>query len=106
MNMIGYIGFEQVRVLCEICVYVEEYDRKQEIFIDLRAEVDLTLCTQTDALEDAVDYIQLYKLCQSVAKRKHYRLVESLTHALTEEIIKLPAILAIKIRVKKPSALF
>lgn len=84
----GKVGIQDLKVPCFVGVYPHEKVTRQDLFVDLVIEADLTKSIQSDSLEDAYDYDKLAELCLNVANQKHYHLIEVLAEAILSKIFK------------------
>lgn len=102
--MQGTIGFENLRVPCMIGVDPHEQDREQELLIDLHLHTNIEKCVSSDRLDDTISYADLAEICTAVAKKKKYHLMETLAHAIIQQICLDKRTTYIRIRIKKPRA--
>lgn len=103
--MKGIIGFEHYRISCVIGVYAEERKREQEIYVDLKVEYDFSKCVQTDRVEDTLDYVKLADMCQGLAKKGHYQLLEKFASDVLKNVLNESGVSKAWIKVKKPGGL-
>ncbi|MGK5594223.1 MAG: dihydroneopterin aldolase [Parachlamydiaceae bacterium] len=99
--MKGVVGVENLKVTCFVGVYPEEKLAKQELLIDLKLRTDFSKSTQSDSLQDAIDYDKIAELCQETAALKHYHLIETLANAFAEGILQHFSVDEVWVRVKK-----
>lgn len=99
--MKGIVGIENLKVTCFVGVYPEEKLAKQELLIDLKLKVDFSKSTQSDSLQDAIDYDKIAELCQATASLKHYHLIETLVNAVADAILQNFPVDEVWVRVKK-----
>lgn len=100
--MLGRIGFDHLKIVCIIGDLPEERVQEQEIFIDLKVEIDLSRCARTDQLGDTVDYLQLAALCRRVAVEGQFQLIETFAVEVMKELLTLSPVIAAWVQVKKP----
>jgi 7,8-dihydroneopterin aldolase/epimerase/oxygenase len=103
--MKAIIGFENLKVDCILGVYSYERFEKQTITLDLKVELDVLKCTQTDSLEDAIDYDELAQLCTDFAQSRQFHLIESYASHLMKGIFDKYDVKWVYIKVKKPKAI-
>lgn len=103
--MIGKIQIFNHTIECTIGVEEFEKANEQKIFVDLSVKKDFSLCVRSDSVNDTVNYVILAKICTSIAKSKHYALLETYAYDVLQEIFCSFDILWAKILVKKPDAL-
>lgn len=101
----GIVGIEELKVTCFVGVYPHEKLTRQDLFLDLKVEADLSKSIKNDSLDDAIDYDKLAELCTKVAEDKHYHLIEVLAHAILEQIFLQFKVSKAFIRVKKTQGL-
>lgn len=99
------IGFKNLKVSCIIGVNKNERSIKQDIFIDLKIDVDNSLENYEDNLKNTIDYCKIVKICESVAMKNEFFLLETCALEISKEIHKSFNINGIKIRIKKPAAI-
>lgn len=96
------IGFKDLRIMCIIGVNPDERQLQQEIFVDLKAEIDYN---GQNSLESTVDYTALAALCEGVAVNGKYLLLEKYANDLAEQLKTRFPLRKLWLRVKKPQAL-
>ena len=86
------LGFEKLHIKCVIGVYPHERKIEQELAVDLKIEVDLSLVAVSKNLSDTVDYDMMAQVCEDMAKKGHYLLIENYALDLADAIFaKFPA---------------
>lgn len=96
---------EGLRVEAPIGVYDFEYGIRQTLIIDVTAHADLRRAGETDALEHAVDYDRISRICRTIATGEHHRLIETVACKIATEVLaQLPNVQAVDVRVGKPGA--
>ena len=81
-------------ILSGITIYghhgCSEEERKvgQHIEIDVELEVKNSIACKTDNLKDAVNYVEVYELIETIVKGESKNLLESLAEDITEKILK------------------
>lgn len=101
----GTIGFEQFKVQCIIGAYGHERKQVQEIRVDLGVEIDFASAAASDALADALNYVQLAEVCERIAVEGQYHLLEAYAAAVMDELFATYPIRRAKIRVRKAKAI-
>lgn len=77
----------------------------QEFIINVSLEVDLENASQTDAINDTVNYGLVYEEVKAIVENKKYDLIEKLAGVIIERIFKrFIRVEAISIEIEKPSA--
>src|SRR5205085_2224316 len=83
-------------------VHAHEREHGGRFEIDVELEAALEKASQTDELEDTVDYVQVQQVVVAATTTKRYHLLESLSDAIASELLeKFPAREVI-VRVRKP----
>lgn len=86
-------------------VLPEEREKGQYFYIDVELSVDLTQAGRTDELTNTVDYSKIYDIIVSVNKNNKFRLIETLAHNISQEILSTYEIIKdITVQVRKPDA--
>lgn len=99
------IIIKEAKFRCNIGVSKEEMAKKQNIFVDAELFFNLKKASLTDNIKNTINYSDVYKLIKNIAKKKEYKLVETLAENIASGVLKnLPAKKVI-IRIKKPMAL-
>ena len=81
-------------ILNDIKIYghhgCSEEERKigQHLNIDVELEINTPKAFQSDNLEDAVDYVQIYEEIESIVKGESKNLLESLTEDIAQRILQ------------------
>lgn len=103
--MKGTVGFKDHQITCIIGVCKEERTLPQNLYVDLRVIADLSRCTETDSLGDAIDYVALARLCTELAEVNQYRLIETFAAEVIKQLHLRFAIEKAWIKIKKPNGL-
>lgn len=103
--MIATIGIEKLSVMSLIGVFAHERVGAQELFIDLKAEFDVSKCVLSDSVSDALNYDLLADRCREIAEKTSFNLIESFASAIIENLSVEFPISHIWVRVSKPKAL-
>ena len=81
----------------------EERSLGQQFVVDLEAELDLRVPSETDRLDSTVSYTHLYRAVKAVMEGEPRTLLEAAAGAIATRILgQHPAIDAVRIRVHKP----
>ncbi len=95
------IAIEEIRVHAYHGVYPIEKREGHTFQVDIYLFTDIYQATQTDELEDTVDYKQVYDLIISIVKEP-VKLLEHLADKICQEILKTyPTVDKVNIRVSK-----
>ncbi|ACD83877.1 YpsA SLOG family protein [Candidatus Methylacidiphilum infernorum] len=98
------IHMEDLKI--ETCIGATEEERrnKQQIRLSLDIYVDPSLIRKawmTDNLADTLDYALIKERVEALASSKPRNLIETLAEEIAEELLRLPLVLGLKIRVTK-----
>lgn len=90
----GYVGY-----------LPEEKVLGQWFKVDLKLSVDLSVASQTDAIQDTLDYRQVIALVQNLVKTSKFDLLERLAGAIADAILQESAIVTqVQVILIKPAA--
>lgn len=88
-----------------IGVFPWEQHIKQTVILDLQATTDIKKASQSDRLEDTVDYKTMAYRLKEFAASKPFALLESLAEQLATIVLQeYPSVVAVKITLNKPYA--
>ncbi len=104
-EMPGLVGFDHYRICCIVGMLPHEREQEQEIYVDLRVEIDFSAVAASDLLQDTVDYVRLAEVCRDIACQGKYSMLERYAVHVLDEVLKQFAVTSAWIRVKKPKAL-
>ncbi len=76
-----------------------ETGRRYEV--DCELEMDITNAAASDHLDDAVNYISVYKIIEVFLEEHRYNLLETLAERLKDEIKKHTGVSRVTLRVRK-----
>lgn len=102
--MIGKIGFKGQKISCIIGVFPHEREKEQEVFVDLKVEVNFSKSVMSDQLKDTINYLELDSLVRQVSSQK-FQLLETLATHIVDEIFRRFPALSVWIRIQKPNSL-
>lgn len=86
-------------------VMTEENRLGQRFYIDVELQLSLTRASETDALEDTVNYGEVYECVRALAEGKRYALLEKLAGEIGRRILRdFPPVESLSVTVHKPSA--
>ena len=96
------IGIEELKITCTIGTQEEEQHQQQDIFVDIEVE---TQPNSADDLDDTVNYVLIAELCNDLATKQHYQLLESYAQDVLDSLLDKFNISTAQIKVKKPQAI-
>ncbi len=82
--------------------YKAERELGQKFEVDVELECDFSKAVQTDRLEDALNYRQVYEKVSQIFNSYKFTLLETLAERIAQGILELFPVLSIRIRVRKP----
>ncbi len=86
-------------------VMPEEQRLGQRFSIDAELRLPLGRASRTDALEDTVNYAEVYELIRQVTEEERYALIERLAGEIGRRVLaRFPLLDSIAVTVHKPSA--
>lgn len=98
------IFINDLTVFATIGVYDWEQQITQKLVIDVQMLWDSTLAAQTDDVQYCLNYAEVSQYIIQYVTAKPFKLLETLAHQLIDSLIVEFAIPAIRLTIKKPSA--
>jgi len=83
----------------------EEISKLQDVIINMTIDVDVTLAIQQDAVEGSYNYKIVTKNVIALVQGQKFMMLEKLTQAILDEIMKHKNVRFAKVEVDKPHAL-
>lgn len=77
----------------------------QDVIINVCAECDCSNAVVSDNIGDSVDYKQIKRDVVLLVEESSFNLLESLTHAVLEAVVRRPGVIEATVRIDKPHAL-
>jgi len=99
------IYIEDLTLACIIGVYEDERKNKQDVVIDIVLYSDLETASQTDKLEDTIDYKQIKQQVIAAVESSKYFLIERLAGKIAEICLENKKVKKVEVKVNKPGAL-
>jgi dihydroneopterin aldolase len=81
-----------------------ERAQPQEFKVDIEVECDLTKAGLTDKLADTVDYTRVRAIAKEVIEGESAQLMESLASRIAAQVLKLPRVETVVVRIAKRPA--
>lgn len=91
MSYSGFVGVSE-----------QEHEVQTRVEIDVEIFADLKRACKSDALDDTIDYAQLYDLVGEIIGGKHHNLLESLAEEICDALFNLYDCGKVVVRVRKP----
>lgn len=104
-SICGKIGIKNLTVSGFFGVYAKELEEEQKVFIDVSVVGDITKSIIEDDIRCAIDYESIKTICQKLAKKKKYNLIETYAKDVLDELFLAFNIADASVSVKKPKAL-
>ena len=82
-----------------------EREAQQDIIINIKIEFDETTSSETDDINDTIDYSKIEYLIKEIGELHHYKLLESLGEEITNKIKKEFDVKKILIKINKKNIL-
>ncbi|MBW2730773.1 MAG: dihydroneopterin aldolase [Deltaproteobacteria bacterium] len=102
MGQDNRIFIEGLQLSARIGVYRKERGRKQPLRIDIEVEVeDLHRAARSERLRHTLNYEKLAEAARRVVERRHYPLVETLADTIAREVLQLPRVQLVRVRLHK-----
>ncbi len=96
------INVEKIPCYCSIGIASEEKKMGQQLIVDVHLEIDSTKVSKSDSVSDTVSYVDVYNIVQKVGQSKSFSVIESLVDELASNILQLPLLVSVKVKVYKP----
>jgi len=96
------IILKEAGFLCNVGVSAEERRKKQEIFIDVELFLDTKKAAKTDDLKYTVNYSEVYDTIKNIVERKKYKLIETISQDIAENILNKFNAEKVLVNIQKP----
>lgn len=73
--------------------------------VDLEIEAETGRSASSDDVDDTVNYVELHEVVRRVVEDGEFHLLEAVAARLAEELLKLPRVVRVHLRVTKPPRL-
>ena len=73
--------------------------------VDLEVETDTARSAHSDDVADTVNYVDIHETARRVVEDAEFHLLEALASRLADEVLKLPRVTRVHLRVTKPPRL-
>lgn len=90
---------------CVVGINPEERDSKQDITLNIVLFVDLNTPSQTDRIENTVDYKGIKKAILEMVEKSSFFLIERLAGEVARICLEPPMVRRVQVTVDKPGAL-
>ena len=99
------IHIRDLQARCIIGIYPDERSNKQDVIINVTLHADLSRATESDNIDDTVDYKGLKKRILETVETSEFFLVEKLAGRLAALALDDPRVRRVDVSVDKPGAL-
>lgn len=97
LNNLAFYGYHGV--------LEEEKQLGQKFFIDAELKADLQSAGESDDVQQAVNYAEVYELIETICEKENYNLIEALAENIAQEILQqFELVEQVTIKIKKPEA--
>ncbi len=103
--MTDRIVVRELLVRCVLGLTDEERRERQNVLISWVLFTDLRAATESDRVEDSVDYRELKKRVLAMAEQSSYHLLETLAARVADVCLSYPGVRRVQVTVEKPGAL-
>ncbi len=103
--MTDRIVVRELLVRCVLGLTDEERRERQNVLISWVLFTDLRTATESDRVEDSVDYRELKKRVLAMAEQSSYHLLETLAARVADVCLSYPRVRRVQVTVEKPGAL-
>ncbi|ATE63637.1 dihydroneopterin aldolase [Rhizorhabdus dicambivorans] len=97
-----WVRAERVRLMASVGIYRGEKEKRQEILLDIAAEVPEP---EADQIGDTIDYRTLVDQARQLSEEGHFELIETYACELGRRLIALGGVTAVDLELYKPRAI-
>lgn len=101
----AWIEIEGLELDASIGVYDWEKQTRQKLIFDLSLAYDIDKATQSDHVDDVVDYALVAEQVEKLVHAKHYDLIEFLGAQVIDTIFEMFPVEHIRLKLSKPAAI-
>jgi dihydroneopterin aldolase len=102
----GILRIEDLKVRCIVGVYTHERKVEQDLFVDVRLELDFEAAAGSDQIGHTLDYTRLAAMLEEWMQREKFQLIETLAERACVLITEaFPEVRQCRVTIKKPGAL-
>ena len=99
------VYIRDLQIMTIIGIYDWERETKQIVSIDLEMATDIAKASESDDIEDAINYKAVGKRIIKFVEESEYQLVETLAEKVAQIVLNEFAVKWLRLRVGKPGAL-
>ncbi len=82
--------------------YEAERELGQKFEVDMEIQCDFKAAAASDDLKMTIDYRKIYKIAKDIFENSKFKLIETVAERIADQVLQLPGIHNILIRVRKP----
>ena len=82
--------------------YEAERELGQKFEVDIDVACQLQQAAGKDSLQETIDYRAIYQIARDTFENYKFKLIETVAERIAEQILRLPGIYEVLIRVRKP----
>jgi len=82
--------------------YEAERELGQKFEVDIEVACQLQQAAGKDSLQETIDYRAIYQIARDTFENYKFKLIETVADRIAEQILRLPGINEVVIRVRKP----
>lgn len=98
------IYIKRLKVMTFIGVHPWEQTIQQTLYLSAKLHYDETTAAAIDSLAHALDYSEIAQTMKSLCETSHYQLLETLGHAILQQLFLNPKINHVWLKISKPHA--
>lgn len=99
------VALDRLPVTCIVGILPSEREEEQEIFLDVRLELDATRAVNEEDIESTVDYAALADDLEAFVKVEKFLLIETMAARCASRTLDLhPLVESVEVTVNKPQA--
>jgi len=95
---------EAYEVEASIGVFDWEKKIRQKLVFDLTLYCDFSKASQSDDIDDAIDYVAACSLIEEITLQQHHQLLETLANKIAEEVLGRFLVKSLILSIRKPGA--
>ncbi len=82
--------------------YEAERELGQKFEVDIELQGDFRTAAAADDLKQTIDYRKVYRITKDIFENYKFKLIETVAERIASEVLQLPGIETVLIRVRKP----
>ncbi len=82
--------------------YEAERELGQKFEVDIEVQCDFKPAAETDDLKKTIDYRKIYDISKEIFEKSKFKLIETVAERMAKQLLQLPGITNVRIRVRKP----